>query len=75
MHMPEAVKIAKAVEDKAWKDFLIKFPNADRSKAPSKPEFFSGFFFYNFYNCSLPARINSSLITRRSNMIYFIYYL
>ena len=24
-----------------------------------KPEFFSGFFFCNFFNCSLPARINS----------------
>ena len=44
-----------------------------RVQAPSKPEFFSGFFFCNFFNCSLPARINSSLITRRSNMIYFIY--
>ena len=31
-----------------------------------KPEFFSGFFFCNFFNCSLPARINSLLITRRS---------
>ena len=40
-----------------------------------KPEFFSGFFFCNFFNCSLPARINSLLINRRSNMIYFIYYL
>ena len=28
-----------------------------------------------YFNCSLPARINSSLITRRSNMNYFIYYL
>ena len=46
-----------------------------RVQAPSKPEFFSGFFFCNFFNCSLPARINSLLITRRSNMIYFIYYL
>ena len=27
-------------------------------QAPSKPEFFSGFFFCNFFNCSLPARIN-----------------
>ena len=31
-----------------------------RVQAPSKPEFFSGFFFCNFFNCSLPARINSS---------------
>ena len=46
-----------------------------RVQAPSKPEFFSGFFFCNFFNCSLPARINSLLITRTSNMIYFIYYL
>ena len=46
-----------------------------RVQAPSKPEFFSGFFFCNFFNCSLPARINSLLITRRSNMNYFIYYL
>ena len=37
-----------------------------RVQAPSKPEFFSGFFFCNFFNCSLPARINSSLIIRRS---------
>ena len=44
-----------------------------RVQAPSKPEFFSGFFFCNFFNCSLPARINSLLITRRSNMNYFIY--
>ena len=33
-----------------------------RVQAPSKPEFFSGFIFCNFFNCSLPARINSSLI-------------
>ena len=46
-----------------------------QKKKPEKPEFFSGFFFCNFFNCSLPARINSLLITRRSNMIYFIYYL
>ena len=46
-----------------------------RVQAPSKPEFFSGFFFCNFFNCSLPARINSLLITRKSNMISFIYYL
>ena len=46
-----------------------------RVQAPSKPEFFSGFFFCNFFNCSLTARINSLLITRRSNMNYFIYYL
>ena len=46
-----------------------------RVQAPSKPEFFSGFFFCNFFNWGLPARINSSLINRRSNMIYFIYYL
>ena len=46
-----------------------------RVQAPSKPEFFSGFFFCNFFNCSLSARINSLLITRRSNMNYFIYYL
>ena len=39
----------------------------------NKLSHFSGFFFCNFLNCSLPARINSSLITRRSNMIYFIY--
>ena len=32
-----------------------------RVQAPSKPEFFSGFFFCNFFNCSLPARINSLL--------------
>ena len=34
-----------------------------RVQAPSKPEFFSGFFFCNFFNYSLPmlpARINSS---------------
>ena len=37
-----------------------------------KPEKNSGFFFCNFFNCRLPARINSLLITRRSNMIYFI---
>ena len=44
-----------------------------RVQAPSKPEFFffSGFIFCNFFNCSLPARINSSLITRRSNMNLF----
>ena len=42
-----------------------------RVQALSKPEFFPGFFFCNFFNCSLPVRINSSLITRRSNMIYF----
>ena len=46
-----------------------------RVQAPSKPEIFSRFFFCNFFNCSLPARINSLLITRRSNMNYFIYYL
>ena len=33
-----------------------------RVQAPSKTEFFSGFFFCNFFNCSLPARINSLLI-------------
>ena len=31
-------------------------------QSPSKPEFFSGFFFCNFFNCSLPARINSLLL-------------
>ena len=34
-----------------------------RVQAPSKPEIFSGFFFCNFFNCSLPARINSLLFT------------
>ena len=42
-----------------------------RVQAPSKPEFFSGFFFCNFFNCSLPARINSLLITRRSKYDLF----
>ena len=44
-----------------------------RVQAPSKHEFFSGFFFCNFFNCSLPARINSSLITRRS--IYDLFHI
>ena len=30
--MAEAIKIAKAAEDKAWKDFLKKIPNADKNK-------------------------------------------
>ena len=41
---------------------LVERPTSIREarvQAPSKPEFFSGFFFCNFFNCSLPARINS----------------
>ena len=30
--MAEAIKIAKAAENKAWKDFLKKFPNADKNE-------------------------------------------
>ena len=38
MNMPEAVKIAKAAEEKAWKDFLIKFPNTDKSTFTAQVE-------------------------------------
>ena len=44
---------------------LVERPTSIREarvQAPSKPEFFSGFFFCNFFNCSLPAMINSLLI-------------
>ena len=53
---------------------LVERPTSIREarvQAPSKPEFFSGFFFCNFFNCSLPARINSLLITRRSKYDLF----
>ena len=53
---------------------LVEHPTSIREarvQAPSKPEFFSGFFFCNFFNCSLPARINSLLITRRSKYDLF----
>ena len=30
--MAAAIKIAKAAEDKAWKDFFKRFPNADNNK-------------------------------------------
>ena len=30
-----------------------------RVQAPSKPEFFSGFFFCNFFNCSLPVVVSA----------------
>ena len=36
--MAEAIKIATAAEDKAWKAFLIKFPNADKSKFTAQVE-------------------------------------
>ena len=42
--------------------YIIERPTSiweARVQAPSKPEFFSGFFFCNFFNCSLPPRINS----------------
>ena len=54
---------------------LKKNPGFDGAWTRRNLNFFSGFFSCNFFNCSLPARINSLLITRRSNMIYFIYYL
>ena len=53
---------------------LVERPTSIREarvQAPSKPEFFSGFFFCNFFNCSLPARINSLLIIRRSKYDLF----
>ena len=42
-----------------------------RVQAPLKPEFFSGFFFCNFFNCSLPARINLLLIQCYDNSTIF----
>ena len=53
---------------------LVERPTSIRQarvQAPSKPEFFSGFFFCNFFNCSLPARINLLLIIRRSKYDLF----
>ena len=38
MHMREAIKFTKAAEDKAWKNFLIKFPNADKSTFTAQVE-------------------------------------
>ncbi|KAL9951855.1 hypothetical protein ACROYT_G044594 [Oculina patagonica] len=32
MKTPEATKISQAAKDKAWKPFLAKYPNADRTK-------------------------------------------
>ena len=53
---------------------LVERPTSIREarvQALSKPDFFSGFLFCNFFNCSLPARINSLLITRRSKYDLF----
>ena len=52
---------------------LVERPTSIREawvQAPSKPEFFSGFNFCNCFNCSLPLKISSLLITRRSDNIY-----
>ena len=36
---PEADKIAKVAEQKAWKTFLAKFPKADKSKFQPQTDF------------------------------------
>ena len=36
---PQAVKIAKVAEQKAWKTFLAKYPNADKSKFEPQTDF------------------------------------
>ena len=36
---PEADKIAKVAEQKAWKTFLTKYPNADRTKFEAQTVF------------------------------------
>ena len=36
---PQAVKIAKVAEQKAWKTFLAKYPNADKSKFVPQTDF------------------------------------
>ncbi|KAL9981353.1 hypothetical protein ACROYT_G010045 [Oculina patagonica] len=39
MKTPEATKISQAAKDKAWKPFLAKYPNADRTKFVAQVEF------------------------------------
>ena len=36
---PQADKIAKAAQEKAWAPFLIKYPNADKSKFVAQVDF------------------------------------
>ena len=36
---PQAVSIAKVAEQKAWKTFLAKYPNADKSKFEPQTDF------------------------------------
>ncbi|KAL9958652.1 hypothetical protein ACROYT_G035700 [Oculina patagonica] len=39
MKTPEATKISEAAKDNAWKPFLAKYPNADRTKFKAQVEF------------------------------------
>ncbi|KAL9987183.1 hypothetical protein ACROYT_G001442 [Oculina patagonica] len=39
MKTPEATKISEAAKDNAWKPFLAKYPNADRTKFVAQVEF------------------------------------
>ncbi|KAL9970079.1 hypothetical protein ACROYT_G022401 [Oculina patagonica] len=39
MKTPEATKISEAAKDDAWKPFLAKYPNADRTKFVAQVEF------------------------------------